>query len=79
MAANTFGIHQSTVSKVILEVCIAVTNYLCTKYLHFPKTEEDMKQKVPRFEGEFCMSQAFDAIDGTHIQYKDAQEIHKTF
>ena len=82
MAANTFGIHQSTVSKVILEVCIVVTKNLCTKYLqdlHFPKTEEEMKQKVPQFEVEFCMSQAFDAIDGAHIQYKAAQEIHKTF
>ena len=31
MTASTFGIHQSTASRVILEVCIAIINYLGPK------------------------------------------------
>lgn len=50
MTANTLGINQSTVCKVVLEVCIAVTKYLGPKYLHLPKAAEEMKQKVSHFE-----------------------------
>lgn len=67
MTANTFGIHQSTVSKVIIEVCTCITKYLGPRYLRLPKTEEEMKQKVSQFELKFGMPQAFGAIDGTHI------------
>ena len=67
MTANTFGIHQSTVSKAIIEACIAVRKHLGPKYLHLPKTVEERKQKVSQFEITFGMPQAFSAIDGTHI------------
>ena len=67
MTANTFRDHHSTVSKVILEVCIVVTKYLGPKYLHLPKTVEEMKQKVSQFEAKFGMPQAFATIDGIHI------------
>ena len=49
MTANTFGIHQSTVSKTMLETCITVTKYLGPKYLHLSKYVEEMKQKVSQF------------------------------
>ena len=62
MTADTFRIHQSTVSKVILEICIPVKKYLCSKYLHLPKTVEEMKQKVSQFVVKFGMPQPLDVI-----------------
>jgi len=49
MTANTFGIHQSTVSKVVLEVCDAITKHLGPKYIHLPRTAEEMQRKVSQF------------------------------
>ena len=72
MTANAFGIHQSTVSNIILEVCIAVTKYPGPKYIHLRQNVEEMKQKVSQFEVKLIMIQAFGAIDGNHVP------IHKT-
>ena len=74
MTANTFGIHQSTASKVILEVCKAITTNLGPALLYMLKTEEEMKQKVSQFEVKFGMPQAFDAIDGNHIPIQRPSE-----
>ena len=46
MTANRFGIHQCTVSKVVLEVCDATTKYLGPEYIHLPRTAEQMQRKV---------------------------------
>ena len=51
----------------MLEVCSAVTKYVSRKYLHVPKTIEEMKQKVFQFEAKFGMPRAIGAVDGTHI------------
>ena len=42
MTANTFGIHQCTVSKVILEFCNAMATHLGPTYLHLPRTLDEM-------------------------------------
>ena len=39
MTANTFGIHQFTVSKTIVEVCKAINAILGPDYLHLPRSE----------------------------------------
>ncbi|XP_028413101.1 putative nuclease HARBI1 [Dendronephthya gigantea] len=67
MTANAFGIHQCTVSKIILEACTAISNHLSPKYIHLPQTEDEIKAKVAEFEARFGMVQAFGSIDGTHI------------
>ena len=67
MTANTFGIHQCTVSKTLREVCSAVSKHLSPEYLHLPSTKEEMYSKVAEFETKFGMVQAFGCIDGTHI------------
>ena len=36
MTANTFGIHQSTTSKVIMEVCEAIVTYTFGAKIHHP-------------------------------------------
>lgn len=68
MTANTFGIHQCTVSKVVDEVCTAISNHLGPKYIFLPKTSQEMREKVSEFELKFGMIQAF--VDGTHIPIK---------
>ncbi|XP_057299347.1 putative nuclease HARBI1 [Hydractinia symbiolongicarpus] len=68
MTANTFGLHISTVSKVIRDVCNCITYKLGPKYIALPKTKEEMLEKVGEFEAKFGMTQAFGCIDGTHVQ-----------
>ena len=67
MTANTFGIHQCTVSKIVLQVCSAISVHLCPKYIHLPRTEDEMRIKVAEFETKFGMVQAMGCIDGTHV------------
>ncbi|XP_028416187.1 putative nuclease HARBI1 [Dendronephthya gigantea] len=67
MTANTFGIHQCTVSKIVLQVCRAISTHLCPKYIHLPRTEDEMRVKVAEFETKFGMLHAMGCIDGTHV------------
>jgi hypothetical protein len=67
MTANYIGIHVSTASKTIHQVCKAITQFLAPKYLKLPKTQSKMQEKISEFEVMFGMSQAFGCIDGTHV------------
>ena len=67
MTANTFGIHQCTVSKTLLEVCRAISTHLGPEYLHLPRNHDEMQRKVAEFETKFGMVQAFGCVGGTHI------------
>ena len=70
MTANSSGISTNTASTVINEVCKvcnATVLYVGPKYLHLPKTNEEMTEKISEFETKFGMIQAFGCIDGTHI------------
>ena len=67
MTANSFGIHISTASKTIHNVCNAISQVLGPKYLKLPKNESEMRKKISEFEVMFGMPQAFGCIDGTHI------------
>ena len=70
MTANTFGLHQCTVSKTINEVCDVLSNEVGPEYLVLPKNEEDMRRVVSGFELKFGLLQAFGCIDGTHVEIK---------
>ena len=72
MTASLFGIHQSTASKHINLVCDAISSKLGPKYLHLPRDQDEMREKVSEFEMRFGMSQAFGCIDGTHIPIQRA-------
>ena len=74
MTANTFGSHQCTVSKVIHEVCSALTKKVGPHYIYLPKTVPEMERKVAQFELKFGMIQGFGCIDGTHIPIKTPPE-----
>ena len=67
MTANSIGIATNTASAVINEVCNAIVLYVGPKYLHLPKTNQEMKEKITEFETKFGMTQAFGCIGGTHI------------
>lgn len=67
MTANAFGISICTVSKVIREVCSAITYKLGPKYVRLPQTEEEMIEKASEFLSKYGMQQAFGCIDGTHV------------
>ena len=79
MTANSFGIALNTASNVVTEVCQAISSYLGPKYLHLPKDEEGMREKVAEFEAKFGMTQAFGCIDGTHIPIKSPSENSQDF
>lgn len=70
MTANTFGVHQCTVSKVVVEVCTAITDHLASNYIKLPSTMNEMHEKVSEFELKYGMAQAFGCIDGIHIPIK---------
>ena len=70
MTANTFGIHQCTVSKTIVEVCKAINAILGPDYLHLPRSGNDMRKIASEFELKFGIPQAFGCIDGTDIHIK---------
>ena len=55
ITANTFGIHQCTVSKTLHEVCSAVLEYFSPEYMHLPSTKEELQNKVAEFESKFGM------------------------
>ena len=50
MTANTFGIHQCTVSKTIVQVCKAVIAILGADYLQLLCSENDMRKIASEFE-----------------------------
>lgn len=60
---------KDTAPAAVSEFCKAISNYLDPKYLHLPKDEESMKEKVAEFEATFGMTQAFCCIDGMHIPF----------
>ena len=62
MTANTFGIHQCTVSKMLYEVGSVISKHLGPEYLYLPSTKEEMQGKVAEFETKFGMVQAFGVL-----------------
>ena len=79
MTANTFGIHQSTVTKVITEVCSAINTVLGPKYIYLPRNKDEMKEKASEFELKFGMIQAIGCTDGTHVALKRPPENSQDF
>ena len=67
MTANSFRIAENTALAVINEVCNKIVLYDGPKYLHLPKRNQEMKEKISEFETKFGMIQDFGCIDGTHI------------
>ena len=66
MIANTFGIHQSTVSKLMLKVSQSITEISWPKISQSAqKSKRNHKKKFLKLEVKFDMTQALGVIDGT--------------
>ena len=74
MTANSFGVAICTVSSVIYQVCHSISTYLGPKYLHLPRNEKEIRQKVGEFEAKYGMPQCFGCIDGTRIPISSPSE-----
>ena len=70
ITANAFGLHQCTISKILIEVCDAINKVAGPEYLFLSRNEEEMKKVVSKFELNFGLLQAFGCIDGSHIEIK---------
>ncbi|XP_057296141.1 putative nuclease HARBI1 [Hydractinia symbiolongicarpus] len=75
MTANTFGLHLSTTSNIIHQVCRAIVHVLGPKYIKLPKTYDKMRQKSAEFQGKYGLQQAFGCIDETHVPTKLPQAV----
>lgn len=70
MTSNTFGVHRSTLTKAITEVCGTIVTYMVPKLISLPKSQDEMLSTISEFEVACGMTQAFGCIDGTHIPIK---------
>ena len=64
--SSLFGLGRSTVGKIVVETCRAITTHLLLQYVYIPSGEK-LKEIVDGFETFWGFSQAAGAIDGSHI------------
>ena len=66
------GLAESTVCQIVVEVCKAIVEELWSEAVgrHFPKSDEDFKEKLLDMDAEWQFPYAFSSIDGRHLQIK---------
>ena len=73
MTANLFGIYQSTLSNIFIEVCNVTCSQLGPKFIYLPKTVDEIMEIAAEFEIKYGVPQVFGCIDSTHIPKKHPQ------
>ena len=70
--AELVGLAESTVCKIVLEVCRAIIEELWSESVdrHFPKSEQAVKEKLVDMDAEWQFPYAFAGIDGSHLPIK---------
>nr|XP_023651694.1 putative nuclease HARBI1 [Paramormyrops kingsleyae]XP_023651695.1 putative nuclease HARBI1 [Paramormyrops kingsleyae] len=68
--ANAFGLSRQVVSKIVRQVCKAITLSLGPDYIKTPRTEAEVKDAAANFYRCHGMPQCLGAIDCTHIEIK---------
>ena len=72
--ANSFGLSKQCVSNVVREVCTAISVHLGPQYIRLPFTEPEAEELVTQFHRAYGIPQCLVAIDGTHIEIKQAMD-----
>ena len=70
--AEMSGVAQSTICKIVIEVCEALVETLWNDAVkkYFPQTSIDFKNSMSEFDEEWQFPFAFSAIDGSHMPIK---------
>ena len=61
--ANSFGLARQTVSKVVREVCTAITYHLGPEYITLPLTEPAVADLTSRFYLNYGIPQCIGAVE----------------
>ena len=66
------GLTESTVCQIVVEVCATIIEELWseTVEIHFPKTNDEVKDKLPDMDDEWQFPCDFAAIDASHLPIK---------
>lgn len=75
---NVFGIHKSTVKKVIYNVVNAINRNMAQNYIKMPN-EEEAKIIAAEFEKISSIPQIIGIIDGTHIPIRAPEEGYRDY
>ncbi|XP_060771613.1 uncharacterized protein LOC132882527 [Neoarius graeffei] len=62
-----YRIGSTTVSKIVMETCTAITSVLCEEYLKTPSTDAEWKAIASDFCSKWQFPHCLGAIDGKHI------------
>lgn len=66
VVGDVFGLHKSTVCKIVHKVCATIVEQLVPKWITIPNAEE-CALISERFQNRSGISQIILAIDGSHI------------
>ncbi|KAL2091347.1 hypothetical protein ACEWY4_013610 [Coilia grayii] len=78
IVAKKFGVHKSTVKKMVYQFCRGMVTSALQNFIKVPTTEEAISI-ASRFEQKFHIPQIIGCIDGTHIPVLPPTDGHKYF
>ena len=78
VVGNQFGVHKSTVKKMVYQFCTGMVTSALGHFIKVPTTEEAISI-ANRFEQNFNIPQIIGCIDGTHIPVLPPSEGYKDF
>ena len=78
VVANQFGVHRSTVKKMVYQFCNGMVTSALGHFIKVPTTEEAIGIAT-RFEQKFNIPQIIGCIDGTHIPVLPPSDGYKDF